>query len=358
MEKTKFNSQPLISVIIPVYNVKKYLMECFDSIQHQTYSNIEIILIDDGSTDGSSEICDELKNSDSRVKVIHKENAGLGFARNSGLELAIGKYVCFIDSDDFVTSDYIQKLYVAIESSEATVAYCGYYDYYSEKNFKKNERYYDNVVFEGNEIGKVLAGMIGAPPEEKKIAYQSMSACFSLYRMKIIKENNLHFYSERELASEDILFNVEYLVHAKKVVCISDALYFYRHTVPSSLTHSFSINKFEVYKKLLRKLAIMEKQYFEYQNIDLPMQRLYLGTLRSNVRNAVNYKKISRDFNLRKYVKELISSSDTREVIKNYPYQKNPKLQRIFNQCIKYEQVSLIILLMKLDLWKKSKEAQ
>lgn len=98
----------LISVIVPVYNVENYLCKCVDSIINQTYNNLEIILVDDGSTDGSASICDEYVLKDSRVKVIHKENGGVSSARNIGIAEASGEYICFVDSDDWLELDYFE----------------------------------------------------------------------------------------------------------------------------------------------------------------------------------------------------------------------------------------------------------
>ena len=106
----------LISVIVPIYNVEKYLTKCIESIINQTYKNLEIILVDDGSPDKSPIICDEYAKKDNRIKVIHKKNGGLSDARNYGMSLATGEYISFIDSDDYVTDDYIMTLYSLIEN--------------------------------------------------------------------------------------------------------------------------------------------------------------------------------------------------------------------------------------------------
>lgn len=120
MEKTsmKVNNE-LISVIIPVYQVEKYLVRCLESVVNQTYKNLEIILVDDGSTDASGEICDEYAEKDDRIKVIHKENGGLSSARNAGLDIAQGEYIAFVDSDDWVTTDYVEYLYEILIRNDA-----------------------------------------------------------------------------------------------------------------------------------------------------------------------------------------------------------------------------------------------
>ena len=119
-------SEELISVIVPVYNVKKYINRCVDSIIHQSYKNLEIILVDDGSTDGSGFLCDNYKQVDSRIKVIHKENGGLSDARNAGLEIAVGKYVTFVDSDDWIRKDYAKLLLEAAQYGNTKISACAY----------------------------------------------------------------------------------------------------------------------------------------------------------------------------------------------------------------------------------------
>ena len=118
--------KPLISVIVPVYNVKQYLRRCVDSILKQTYENIEIVLIDDGSTDESGAICDRYAQKDVRVKVIHKENGGLSDARNKGMQEARGEYFAFVDSDDYIAKDYIAYLFELIVENKAQISLCGY----------------------------------------------------------------------------------------------------------------------------------------------------------------------------------------------------------------------------------------
>ena len=132
-----------ISVIVPIYNVEKYLEKCINSIVFQTYKNIEILLIDDGSTDKSSYICEEWKKRDSRINVVHKANGGLSDARNCGLNIASGEYVCFIDSDDYIENDYIEKLYKILIENKLRVSQCGInYINENDKKLKQIVFYY------------------------------------------------------------------------------------------------------------------------------------------------------------------------------------------------------------------------
>lgn len=119
--------EKLISIIVPVYNVEKYLKECIDSVISQTYKNLEIILVDDGSTDKSGEICDEYSKKDSRIKVIHKENGGLSDARNVALDIAKGEYIGFVDSDDYVEKDMFETLYKLAEEHNTEISSISFY---------------------------------------------------------------------------------------------------------------------------------------------------------------------------------------------------------------------------------------
>ncbi len=122
-----------ISIIVPVYKVEPYLRKCVDSILAQTFTDFEVILVDDGSPDNSGKICDEYASKDSRVRVIHKENGGLSSARNAGIDVARGKYLGFVDSDDYIEKDMYELLYDNIVKEQADLSICGIYDIYAGK---------------------------------------------------------------------------------------------------------------------------------------------------------------------------------------------------------------------------------
>ncbi len=145
---------PAISIIVPVYNVEKYLSRCIDSILAQTFREFELILVDDGSTDNSAEICDKYATKDSRIKVIHKENSGQSSARNSGLEIATGKYIGFVDSDDWISTDCLEYLYTLIEKSKADAVSADFVFAYENKSvsFQKDKNPKEKTVDSTEEI--------------------------------------------------------------------------------------------------------------------------------------------------------------------------------------------------------------
>lgn len=343
-------SEVLISVIIPVYNVEKYIRRCLDSICNQTYEMLDIILIDDGSKDSSGRICDEYKMKDERIQVIHKENAGLGMARNTGLEYAKGQYIAFVDSDDFVSEDYIMQMYSQLMKEEADTCYAGYYEYYSDKYIVEKPIRYNDITFEDEDIlDNVLLGMIGTSPREKVDFYLPMSVWHALYSKDIICNNKIYFPSEREYISEDIIFHVAYLQHAKKVTFTNKCIYFYRCNNNTSLTHNFKENEFERNVKLVDKIEQELEKIMPKDKYINSTRRLLLGRFRTCIQKAVRYSAYNKKFDLRGYVKKLLKNKNIEKCIKNYPIMSSPIKHLIFNLCIYYKVDCGIILLAYLN---------
>ena len=207
-----------ISIIVPIYNVEPYIHKCVDSILNQTYKNIEVILVDDGSPDNCGKICDEYAEKDDRVVVIHKENGGLSDARNAGLDKATGECIGFVDSDDYIAPNMYEKLYAALKENEAEIAYC---------NVVRclNENYYYNTL----QQSKVMTG-----PEYlfgKHAAFWTI-AVNKLYKRSLFinvryPKGKLH---EDEFVIHEIMFS------CNKVIYIQDNLYYYIHR-DSSITN-------------------------------------------------------------------------------------------------------------------------
>lgn len=196
----------MVSVIIPVYNVKKYLAKCVDSVINQTLKDIEIILVDDGSTDGSGEVCDHYALLDRRVTVIHQKNAGQGAARNSGLDMAQGKWIGFVDSDDWLDENYYEKMVKSAEENDADMACC------DRRVFdEQNNMIYEADIVEGKSC------IIGDKEEYfyKYFFKYTPSSCNKLYRREIVK--GIYFKSVKEVGSEDALFNYEILFRLNKI---------------------------------------------------------------------------------------------------------------------------------------------
>jgi glycosyltransferase involved in cell wall biosynthesis len=331
---------PLISIIVPVYNVNVYLDKCLQSLISQTYTNIEIIVIDDGSTDGSENKCDNWKNKDPRIKVIHKSNAGLGMARNTGIEIASGDYIVFIDSDDFISSTAIEILYLAKLNYEADTIFCGWYRYFNDNKIIEYAQKYQGCKFKGTDvIGKVLLEMIATLPTEPVDSYLYMSVWHGLYSMNIIRDYNIRFPSERVFISEDIIFHIDYLVRSKTTAFIGDNLYFYTVNF-ESLSSVYNPKRFEneviLYNEINTRLKNNLDDDIYYSNkymIFLRTQRMFLGRVRSCIMRAY----LERSVNTYEEIAKICWSPIVISVIKEYPYTKNPLRQKIFNICLRYK---------------------
>jgi len=245
----------LISVIVPVYNVEKYLKRSIDSIINQTYKNMEIILVDDGSTDNSGCLCDQYAQFDKRIKVIHKKNAGLGMARNSGLDVAKGIFVTFIDSDDYIGKTRIQRMLDIMVKTQADTCMTGFTKEFSKDNIVEHQHVEKEKEFVHDKIMKdILPKMCGAIGSDGD--YIEMSVCMVMFSNKLIQNNSLRFASERKFISEDLVFDLEYYPLAQKVCVTNTTDYFYCHN-EESLTTKYRPDRFQnqviLYKTILNK---------------------------------------------------------------------------------------------------------
>lgn len=234
----------LISFIVPVYNAEKYLEQCIDSILNQSYDRIELILINDGSTDRSGEICDAYGQKDDRVKVIHQDNAGPSVARNRGIEAATGEYIQFVDSDDHIASHMTETLMKTM-SDEVQLVICGY-----ELITKEEDRVISSKNFSfykpGNYAKEDFLEHFGEIYQDYYIHYNWNK----LYIAELIQKNGIRF-NQDVIRGEDLLFNLQYLDHCKKIAIISDFLYYYTNSNDGSITSTFRTNLFENQQLLL-----------------------------------------------------------------------------------------------------------
>ena len=223
---------PKVSVVVPVYNTEKYLKRCIDSITSQTLEEIEIVIVDDGSKEECARLCDEIADTDPRIKVVHKQNGGLGFARNSGIAAATGEYIGFVDSDDYIAPNMYESLYGAVQKYDADLAISGIC-FVGGNTFGKTgeyveKNYFDkDTVFEAEGMKELLLGVIGALPNDPDDSKYGVSVCKNIFRRSLMCQNNIEFLSERKILSEDTLFMVDFIKSAEKAVGIFGAYYCY-----------------------------------------------------------------------------------------------------------------------------------
>ena len=229
---------PSISVIVPVYNAEKYLDKCVESLLSQSFADFELLLVNDGSTDNSGKLCDEYAKKDRRIKVFHKENGGVSSARNVALDHANGQWIAFVDSDDWVSENYLKDLHFAVVGEKKGLIFQGF-SYYKNGKITESLEWEDETI-QKEDVIKLF--------EEKKIRKYGYS-CSKLYNMAVIKEYNLRFDETLKIA-EDLMFLLSYLPHIDYVRFISGANYFYRSVVDSLSKKHFSYQSmYEVYEK-------------------------------------------------------------------------------------------------------------
>ncbi len=233
-----------ITVIVPVYNVVNYLNKCLESIVNQTLKEIEIILVDDGSKDGSSDLCDQWAKKDQRIRVIHKANEGQGIARNCALDLANGEYIACVDSDDYIELNTYELMYAECKRHMLDAAFYTYDRVNEQGEVVEKSQPYETEIFDINSIKKFMLNLVGRKPSEYLQPHYTTSASMSLYRRSIIVEHNIRFPDVRKIASEDFLFSLYFAEHAKRVGLFPYVLYHY-FTNAVSTTTSYSEAKYE-----------------------------------------------------------------------------------------------------------------
>lgn len=259
--------QELISIVIPIYKVEKYLDRCLNSVVNQTYRNLEIILVDDGSPDRCPIMCDDWADKDNRIKVVHKKNAGLGLARNTGLDYATGKYICFFDSDDYIALNTIEKSYKSIKKYNSDIAMFGLYSIdTSGKIVSKDIPIANKENYTGDEVLKfVLPNMLAADPKSGKRLGFNMSAWGRMYSIDLLKNHNWRFVSEREYISEDFYSLLDLYQYVKSTSIINEGLYYYCYN-DSSLTHIFNPERY-------KRICICHKGMIDiYEECKYPME--------------------------------------------------------------------------------------
>ena len=272
----------LISVIVPIYNTEKYLVECVESIRKQTYSNIEIILVDDGSTDASIEICDEFAEKDSRVRVFHKENEGVAVARNFGIQQSNGQYVVIVDSDDVAVDKMIEVLYTQIKENDADIAVGNYYIYdESDGNF-----YY--YITEADYCVEVLS------PQElidrQAGAWKWNSTAFMLTTFKLYKKvlfDDVSFTHGRRFDDEASTHRL--FLRSKKTVFVNDNVYLYRRRSGSIMRTEFDLSwardLVEVFSKKISDLVLA--------GLDISVMRIRFVNLLKDYKQTLEFHQLT-----------------------------------------------------------------
>ncbi len=338
-----------VSIIVPVYNVEKYLKRCVDSLIEQSYKNLEIILVDDGSKDNSFSICKEYESKDSRVRIFHKENEGLGLTRNYGIEKSTGEYITFVDSDDYLTLDAVETMVekATVTNADVVVANMFYKD--KEMKVMMEER-----LYEGDDIKNIIINHMMGDCGKKKDAF-SYTATAKLFKKELFIKNNLRFPSERKLIWEDLAFSVDVYPKCEKVYIFHKAIYYYCFN-EGSLTHTYKPNKLnlvmELYHYMGKKIQILNLPIEAQYRLDTN----FIGHIRTCIKLEVFYKDKNSYGTAIQNIRKICSRKDVQTLIRSYPKDSFNTLQYIYNFAMEHMWINAVYFLTWLQNKKKKIE--
>ena len=335
---------PKVSIIVPVYNVERYLRQCLDSLVNQTYQNIEIICVDDGSTDASSEILTEYALKNSKVRVIRQENSGLSVARNVGFSFATGKYVMYVDSDDWIDVYTCEKAVFKAEEHAADLVMWPYIrefpDHSAPKAIFSEEKTFHAA--ECRELQRRMVGLLGTELAHPENADALCTVWGKLYLRELIAQNDIHFTDLQRIGTyEDGLFNLHYLAHVKNATYIPDYLSHYRKN--SGMT-----------SKYRKKLALQWKNLFSDMRGYIEKGG-YGSDFEQALNNRISLSIIGLGLNAvaltkRKALAEIrniLSDKEYRAAVKTLPMRYFPPHWWTFFACCKLNFASGVFLLLK-----------
>ena len=295
MEKV-FKTNPLISVVVPVYKVEGYINRCVDSIINQTYNNLEIILVDDGSPDKCGKICDEYAKKDKRIKVIHKLNGGLSDARNAGIKIANGKYISFVDSDDYVEIDYIEVLYNALNNNNSDMSIGSHIVRYETGKIIDKSKNYEYTTCPRDILEKILY--------DEDV---DLSAWSKLYKIELF--DNVLFPKGR--LYEDAATTYKLIDKCKYITICSKTIYNYMIRKDSITNNSFSIKKMDLILSTKEMCDYIANKYPELESgCNRRLMYAYLSTLSQLTKSKKRNKNIEKElmeyikFNYKKVIKD------------------------------------------------------
>lgn len=344
----------LISVIVPVYDAEKYLKRCVESIQNQTYSKLEIILVDDGSPDMCPKMCDDFALKDARIKVIHKENSGQGLARNAGLAIATGEYVAFVDSDDWLDIDHIENLYNALQSENADIAIGALSTSDGQSNTEGKHRVKEGF-YTGDRLKKnILLATLGPDTDFKQDVEMDSTCCGRLFRRSIIEKNNILYPSERTVVGEDMFFNVLCMHYSSSAVVVKEAGYYYFEN-QSSTTRKYNPLRYDRTLNFYNNSCELVKACGLSGETGFRVERTFLLKLRTALRLVVisDMTRKQKIVEIRRYLK----NKTVKTVLNNYPIKTFIPAIRLLTRFMRGENAVCIYYLIRIREFAKGQNA-
>ncbi len=345
--------EPLISIIVPVYNAEKYLEVCLDSLQNQTLDQVEIICVNDGSTDHSLDILSQYASKNPKITVLSHENKGLGLTRNAGLAVARGKYVMFVDSDDYIELDSCETVFREMEAESADVLmFCNYLEYGSTRipQFPLgNERQiFDNGRCQSF-LFRHLVGFIDDELRNPEKQDKLSSACMKCYRRDMLRDCKIFFEDNKIIGSaEDVLFNIDVFAVADTCVYIPTALYHYIRTNDMSITAKYRENLHVKHDALIdaiqKRISVSKYASAHTEIFQRALQNRYAISIISLGLNEANcpcsfWGKVKK-------IKTLMNRPGYRQAVKQLPIRPMASYWKVFFVCVKMRAAWAVTLLL------------
>lgn len=339
---------PLISIIIPVYRVEKWLDRCLLSVIRQSYQNIEILLIDDGSPDRCGEMCEEWAGKDARIRVIHKQNAGLGMARNTGVEAARGDYIAFVDSDDYISRDMIRTLYHTIKGSGADACYGGCIDVDKDGGMRYGTPPKKRIYTGERELLAFIKEVIGNRPSKSGNCFTGMSAWGNLYAAALFREKGIRFRKEQKVLCEDLFFNIAVCRQANRAIIAPYCMYYYCAN-EGTLTKAYRTGRFEAAKNMRRLLGKEFRQEMKSdRELAQRIDRNYLDNLILCLKLEILYRKQNGKRRCMTQLRHMINDRTTQSVLARYPVGRMEKKQRLLFMMIKLRMTAPVLWMFRI----------
>mgnify|MGYP002542188736 CR=1 FL=1 len=322
----------LVSIIVPIYNSEETLEKCISSLQNQTYQDYELILVNDGSTDSSKDICDSIAKKSNNVRVIHTSNKGVSNARNLGIKYAKGKYIQFVDSDDFCELNMSETLIKKIQNSDSELIICGYY-------INKTNKMTKRCVTKDFEVKSVKSMNF---LYENYMLHPLWNKLYLKERIKILFDTNISI-------AEDLLFNIEYMKNCNKIEIISDVLYHYNVSKKESLSKKIYKNAIDINGIVFEKMKEFYTKFFNIkENVNFEtINRMYYLDLKNLIENYAISKEINNEEKERE-IQKIIDILENNNLLCNYN-------NYILYYLLKKRKIELIIKIYKIKYLIKRK---
>ena len=339
------SEKPLVSVVIPVYNVENYLRQCMDSVVNQTYSNLEIVCVNDGSPDRSIDILRDYEQKDKRIRIVEIENQGLSGARNVGTSHCTGDYLLYLDSDDWIDLDTVEVALRAATENHVDIVLWNYVKEYLQSS--QPVKVFDKeTLFQNDDYKRLYQRLVGLTGDQLSHPEQcdSISTAWGkLYKMSIIKEHDIQYVDTKIIGTEDLLFNAEVFKYCNSAVALPNSFNHYRKSNASSLTRNFKPEFFKQSCELQRRLrAVCDEVDYLHQSLS---NRTALSLIGLGLRVVTS--KISFLQQLKR-LKEIITTPSYKAAFKDLDTQYMPIHWKVFFFCAKNRLILSVWGLLKI----------